>query len=129
MRWALLGLALLVGCGTMQGYQKMHDTWTGQPVDQLISKRGSPRARYDLPYGAYAIEYLGEETYRYYPNPSGGGCRTVRTVERSSLSTGKGGSYRQRRKEIGRPGGRKGGMFRPAGVSPPTRRPPVHPSV
>lgn len=51
MRNWIIGLLLLGGCATTEGYNRRINSWIGIDVSQLLEKWGPPTSEYDLPNG------------------------------------------------------------------------------
>jgi hypothetical protein len=77
---ALIGLAVLAGCATAEGYRQQMDTWKGRSGDDLIIEWGQPTSRAPLSDGREVWNYVRSEEIRtdaYYTDEKREVKRTV----------------------------------------------------
>ena len=53
----LMGMLVLSGCATTEGYKKVANSWVGSHVDNLIASWGPPSNSYPLSTGGQVLQY------------------------------------------------------------------------
>jgi hypothetical protein len=56
--FSILSLALMVGCATTAGYEKVLNSWMGQDISNLIEKWGPPSNVFTMPDGRILYSWV-----------------------------------------------------------------------